>query len=527
MPEGHQAIDRDPGFADRHRLLISYLWGLVPVLAISGSIGDRPLIETVLTSSVLIAFAITASVMSGPEWAALAVSLGIALGSVAVVWQSLGTPLAWLPSLIALVLVSSYRLLSPLAAAGTVLAALGLITMTPQPGLLWSLGVVAMALVLVLAWGSTPPAAPVPASSDRFHISFEEAPIGMAVLRPSGELVDVNKAMTRIVGYDRDHLMGSNISGLVHVDDHPELGEAWERMGNGALHRATEWMRWINASGRPVWAKVSLSLVPRTEDQPALVILQLEDAAGAHEERLRLEGMLKDKDALVATLGEEIRKPLGLLIDLTDLAVHPHVDTGATLPKIEAHAREIASIVDDIVLSARADSMPVTVVSQTVDAAVICREVLAEHQADSVAASYEANAMWADPILVGHIVGNLVGIAIRYGGPDVRLRTISSGPDTVVQVSDDGPEIPDRERERIFDGDLRTGQRVTSPAAVGLSLTVGRHLARLMEGDVEYQRQGGRNLYELRLPSEQITELPPRREHEPAMETASLDSDPG
>jgi signal transduction histidine kinase len=96
-----------------------------------------------------------------------------------------------------------------------------------------------------------------------------------------------------------------------------------------------------------------------------------------------------------------------------------------------------------------------------------------------------------------------------------------------VQVSDDGPELPDSERERIFDGDLRTGQRVTSPAAVGLSLTVGRHLARLMEGDLEYRRRGGRNVYELRLPSEQITESPQRRELETAMETSSLDSHPG
>jgi PAS domain S-box-containing protein len=527
MPEGHQAIDLDPGFAARHRLLVLYLWGLVPVLASSGFIGDRPAGETVLATTFLIAFAVTASMMRTPEAAAVIASLGITLGSAAAVWHSFDDPLALLPSLIALVMASSYRRLPPLATAATVSAALGLMAATPQIGLVWSLGVLAMTLALILAWRLTPLAAPLQAASGLFHISFEEAPVGMAVLRPSGELVEVNKAMTRIVGYDRDHLMGSNISGLVHVDDHIELGEAWEQMGNGATHRATEWMRWVNSNGRPVWAKVSLSLVPRTEDQPALVILQIEDAAAAHDERLRLEGMLKDKDALVATLGEEIRKPLGLLIDLTDLAVHPHVDTGATLPKIEAHAREIAAIVDDIVLSARADSMPVTVVSQTVDAAVICSEVLAEHHADSVTASYEARAMWADPTLVGHIVGNLVGIAIRYGGSDVRLRTISSGPDTVVEVSDDGPEIPDRERERIFDGDLRTGQRVTNPAAVGLSLTVGRHLARLMEGDVEYRRQGGRNLYELRLPSEQITETQPRRQLEPATKTASLDRDPG
>jgi K+-sensing histidine kinase KdpD len=77
-------------------------------------------------------------------------------------------------------------------------------------------------------------------------------------------------------------------------------------------------------------------------------------------------------------------------------------------------------------------------------------------------------------------------------------------------VFDDGPEIPVSERERIFTGDLRSGQPVTQPAAVGLGLTVGRHLARLMDGDIEYRRIDGQNVFGLRLPTEQISSLPRR-----------------
>jgi K+-sensing histidine kinase KdpD len=92
----------------------------------------------------------------------------------------------------------------------------------------------------------------------------------------------------------------------------------------------------------------------------------------------------------------------------------------------------------------------------------------------------------------------------------VEVRTVTSGPDTVIQVVDDGPEVPTSERERIFSGDLRNGAPVTRPAAVGLSLTVGRHLARQMDGDIEYRRMDGQNVFELRLPSEQISFIPRR-----------------
>ena len=44
---------------------------------------------------------------------------------------------------------------------------------------------------------------------------------------------------------------------------------------------------------------------------------------------------------------------------------------------------------------------------------------------------------------------------------------------------------------------------VTRPAVVGLSLTVARHLARQMDGEITYRRTTDRhNVFELRLPSE-------------------------
>ncbi len=116
-----------------------------------------------------------------------------------------------------------------------------------------------------------------------------------------------------------------------------------------------------------------------------------------------------------------------------------------------------------------------------------------------------ATALWADPGLTVRIVDSLIANAIRYGGATVSLETISSGPDTVIAVIDDGPALPIPDRERIFNGDLRSGEPVSRPAAVGLSLTVARLLARQMDGDLTYRRSGdGHNVFELRLPSEPV-----------------------
>jgi signal transduction histidine kinase len=141
-----------------------------------------------------------------------------------------------------------------------------------------------------------------------------------------------------------------------------------------------------------------------------------------------------------------------------------------------------------------------------VDAALLCREALADLPgAGQIVVDAGAEQLWADAGLTIRILDNLVANALRYGGRMVSLEVMASGPDTVISVIDDGPAIPIPEREHMFDADLRSGSNPTRPAAVGLSLTVSRRLARQMDGDITYRRTGdGHNVFELRLPAEPL-----------------------
>ena len=194
------------------------------------------------------------------------------------------------------------------------------------------------------------------------------------------------------------------------------------------------------------------------------------------------------------------------MLDLTAQAQGDPVDLHRTVRRIESHAREVASIVDDLIISARADKPSPQALGRAVDAVALCREALSEVPgAEAISIEAGATSLWADPAMTIRILDSLVANAVRYGGSMVSLETASSGPDTVISVIDDGPAIPIPEREKIFNGDLRAGGPVTRPAAVGLSLTVARHLARQMDGDITYHRTGdGHNVFELRLPSESL-----------------------
>jgi PAS domain S-box-containing protein len=504
--------------------MLVLLWAQVPALAAVGLAQGASIYEIVVASLLLIVLAVVGMIARSHSFAAAAVALGLVTASGILVRYLNGSIESqftfflvivalsfyrdWLPLLLGFVYVATYHLI-----AGFIVSVEASTQSSAAANpVLWTSTHLSFTLLLVLllmgGWRlATRADARGDSTEDWFRLSFERASVGMAVLTPSGQFLHANEALTRILGYDEGHLLGSNIRSVIHTDDLGDLGQVWEEMGNTITQTATTWMRCRTFNGQAIWGRVSLSFVLGTSHQPATVLLQLEDATQAYHEQRRLEGLISGKDEFVAAIGEEIRQPISAVLELTAHADRDGVDLSSTIRRIETHTKELASIVDDLIVSARANTIPVSVVARSVDAGLLCRETLAGVPgAENIPVDVRATYLWADRGLTKRLVSSLVGYAIRYGGPAITLETKSSGPDIVIQVIDDGPEIPLSERERIFSGDLRSGQPVTRPAALGLSLTVCRHLARQMDGDVAYRRTAaGHNILELRLPSEQVS----------------------
>ncbi len=487
-----------------HNLLLVLLWSQVVALAGLGLLLGVPPAEVWIGSVALLAMAITAMLVRSPIASAIAVSLGLIASSIVLVSFTSGAPVAHFHFPVMLAAVSLYRDWRPLAAATGAavayhldLAWLGIYTWTQMAVV--SAFLIALALTVSLAWRE-PTGERVSDEADlqRLRLSFEQAPVGMAVLKPSGEFIQSNEAMTSMLGLSAQDLVGSSIRGVIHSDDMSEVGTAWEQIGNEPGHRSSQWVRCMTAGGGAIWCRMSLSLIPHEPDRPAMVIMQLEDVSRTHDEQKRLESLVAGKDRFVAMLGDEIKEPLGLVIDLAG--------RDPSLHDIEVRAREAISMLDDLVTSARSAAGAPKVMALPIDAETLCRDVVGQvPEADGVAIEISATSLCADPGFTRQILYGLVSNAVRFGGPNVVVRTTRSGPDTVIQVVDDGPEVPEAERERIFSSDLRNGRPATRPAAVGLTLTVGRQLARQMDGDIAYRRTAdNHNVFELRLPSEEL-----------------------
>lgn len=82
---------------------------------------------------------------------------------------------------------------------------------------------------------------------------------------------------------------------------------------------------------------------------------------------------------------------------------------------------------------------------------------------------------------VMELVGNLLENAFKYGRQQVRMASVIEGSQLRIDIEDDGPGVPEDQRERI----LERGQRLdTSIPGQGIGLSVAAEIVRSYEGDI-------------------------------------------
>jgi signal transduction histidine kinase len=106
--------------------------------------------------------------------------------------------------------------------------------------------------------------------------------------------------------------------------------------------------------------------------------------------------------------------------------------------------------------------------------------------------------------MVKRMVRNLLVNARLHGGAQVSADVRTVGATVLIAVEDDGPGVPEAERERIFAPFYRApGPRPAGDPGVGLGLSLVRQVARYHGGDVRFvARQPKGSRFEVTLPAD-------------------------
>ena len=223
------------------------------------------------------------------------------------------------------------------------------------------------------------------------------------------------------------------------------------------------------------------------------------------------------KDDFLANVSHELRTPL------TSVCLHADLlaESGLSEPQRQAHAEvvraegaRLSALVDDLLDfaalergSRRLEPEPVDL-GAAAERAVAPFRVLADREGVMLTldlAPGEHLAL-ADPHALGRILSNLVGNAWKHGRPSrdggpghltVRVALADGRP--ALDVVDDGPGIPTKERDHLFER-FQRGAAAGKTRGVGLGLALSRDLARALGGDLSVVEDPTRTVFRLTLP---------------------------
>ncbi len=122
------------------------------------------------------------------------------------------------------------------------------------------------------------------------RLTFNHAPIGIAVIDPDGRLSEVNAALCRLLGYEADELLARGLQAAVHPNEHEASARMLAGWLSGSEAPGLVERRFRDASGRSLFTQMSVALVRDDDGHLVHLIAQIVDMTARRvlEEELRV-----------------------------------------------------------------------------------------------------------------------------------------------------------------------------------------------------------------------------------------------
>jgi signal transduction histidine kinase len=194
------------------------------------------------------------------------------------------------------------------------------------------------------------------------------------------------------------------------------------------------------------------------------------------------------RSSLVSTVSHELRTPLAAIKGYvsTMLAEDVEWDRGSQhefLTIISDESDRLTNLVNDLLDLSRIEAGSLKLSHEKCDIEETVRRAakqarLAVGNIFEIKIEPRLPKLYADPPRLETILRNLVENAVKYGGEMARIRVevCRQGSDFLFRVIDNGPGIPEKERQHIFESFYRVDDslaRLTSGAGLGLAICQG------------------------------------------------------
>jgi PAS domain S-box-containing protein len=289
----------------------------------------------------------------------------------------------------------------------------------------------------------------IEAASRWYSNILEHSSDYVMIVDDAGTIDYVSPAITRVMGYDPDEIVGTNAFDFVYPADIEAAIQALSNTMTGPddevavefrAEHADGSIRWLEARGRDFL------------DDPVIdgVMVNVRDVTTRKEREQTLETQTEMLGDLTGFLSADVQSALATLDEQVDRA-NDACETEHLTDAADSVDR-IQSMLDTIMDLARpqptiADRTPIDLG----DVALTCWEAVEVDGSEADVTVETEQTVAADPERLRTLFENLFRNAVAHAGPEVSVTVGDLPAGDGFYVADDGPGIPRDERESVFE----------------------------------------------------------------------------
>ncbi|MGB9985459.1 PAS domain S-box protein [Salarchaeum japonicum] len=294
---------------------------------------------------------------------------------------------------------------------------------------------------------------------ERYEAYLERSTDIITVLNADGTVKYQSPSLTRILGYESGELIGQDGFELVHPDDRPELYETFLELVERPDESVTVEARFRTADDE--WRL--LEVRGRNHlDHPVIagVVTNNRDITERKHHERELERQNEQLEQFAGVVSHDLRNPLSVADGYLTLARETQ-DSDALAEVARAHERMNDLIEDLLALARRGDGVQT---ETALDLATVAEDAWQHVPTESATLDIATTGtVYADRAILQQLLENLFRNATEHGGDTITIALHENG----FTVADDGPGIPEPDRERVFE----TGYSTRS-SGTGLGLAI-------------------------------------------------------
>jgi PAS domain S-box-containing protein len=152
------------------------------------------------------------------------------------------------------------------------------------------------------------------ASENLFQRTFNQSPIGAAMVSLEYKFLRANQELCRIVGYSAEELLETGPFDITHPDDLKKSVEYARNLEQGLVDQYQMEKRYIRKDGEPVWIKLSVLQIKDAAGEPLFNLPMMEDIGDRKKQAGNIQKKQAELQAHAAKL-QEMNTALNVLIE--------------------------------------------------------------------------------------------------------------------------------------------------------------------------------------------------------------------